>query len=156
MAEESKETAASKVAPKKKRASKKKGASKKGAGAKKSTAKKVTKRKALGGTNAKGEKVNLSEFVLSFSEDVKPMQIVQNAETQGIKGLTANYAASIRSKAKDKGTWPTNASNGVPLTSPRAATTVVGAEAEFRRAARAITLNRAQEILNEIAAAYGA
>ena len=97
----------------------------------------------------KGDKWNKTDFVLQFSQEVKPQTIVERAEAKGYKGLTTSYAASIRSKAKEAGTWPKGGRRGA---GQRASGT--GSEAEFRRALQGITLDRARAILDEIEAAY--
>lgn len=152
MAEETKEAASSKAAPKKgakKRSAKKKASAKKGTAEKKSL-----KKRARGGINAKGEKVNLTEFILQFPESVKPKEIVEKAKAQGLT-IKAEYASTQRTKAKNAGTWLARFAVGSQRTSAASAKSS-GNDAEwaFRRAARGITLDRAKAILDEIAAAY--
>jgi hypothetical protein len=95
------------------------------------------------------------EFVLSFPEEVMPAEIVKRGRLEGFTGLMEidpEYASTTRSNARKAGTWPTKGANGGRA---KSAPAVRGdAEAEFRRAARGITLDRAKEILDEIGAAY--
>ena len=92
-----------------------------------------------------------TDFILKYA-NLKPLQVAAKAKEAGLD-ISAGYVSSVRSKNKTKKGVGGKRARGA---SPGSATVRGGAEAEFRRAARAITLDRAQEILNEIAAAYGA
>lgn len=139
MAEETKETATKKESPKKKATGKKKSAPKKG-GARKGATKKTMKR-----TKATEQRGSKTDFIKKHAS-LKPLDVEAEAKKVGLD-IKAAYVSSVRSKAKASGA---NGKRGAATARPSAK----GAEAEFRRAARAITLDRAQEILNEIAAAY--
>lgn len=144
MAEETKETAA----PKKRAAKKKTAPKKKAAAKKKSVAKKAT-------TATTGKPPVLADKIEKLTLDNPDKNGQWIADKAGAssahvynvwkeRGLRVEERAARKKRQKNTG-------------KPKAKSTQAGeGEAEFRRAARAITLNRAQEILNEIAAAYGA
>lgn len=138
MAEETKEAASSKATPKK---GAKKKAAKNKARAKSGREVMTTKKKRA--ASSKGSK---TDFINTHA-DLTPLQVEEKAKAAGLD-IKAAYVSSVRSKAKAKGT------NGTPARSPRGKASSRDAEAAFRQAARAITLDRAQEILDEIAAAY--
>ncbi|MCL2724449.1 MAG: hypothetical protein FWD69_08430 [Polyangiaceae bacterium] len=110
-----------------------------------------------------------TDFIRKFP-NLRPVQIEAKAKEAGL-AISASYVSSVRSKTKVKKAAP--AAKAVqesvarppaaavpaaavvrPAPAVRPAPTRTAAEAEFRRAARTITLDRAQEILNGIAAAY--
>lgn len=105
--------------------------------------------KKAGSKKPSGPKVKFegskTDFIRKHAK-LKPLQVEAKAKEAGLK-ISAGYVSSVRSKAK-------GASPGTKRSSAAGTSSRAGAEAEFRRAARAITLDRAQEILNEIAAAY--
>lgn len=145
MSEETKEAAT----PKKKATGKKKSAPKK-SGAKKSTIRKSPKKRAAAASTTNDEKVNQSEFILQFGPEVKPLEIVEKAKAKGVT-IDAGYAASVRSKAKDKGTWPRSGqSNGSSQSSDSP-----DVESEFMRILNKLGTARAKKLFALYAAARG-
>jgi hypothetical protein len=106
-----------------------------------------------------------TDFILKYP-NLKPFQIEARAKQAGLE-VTASYVSSIRSALRKKADSVSSPSflarpattlggpKGLQASLARPAPTLNTAEVAFRRAARTITLERAQEILNEIAAAYG-
>lgn len=91
----------------------------------------------------KGGKKSKSEFVRRYPK-LTPRELVTKGEEQGIK-LTAGYVSTIRSKDKAK-------AGGTKKRGRKGH--ISGGEMEFRRALQGITLDRAREIIEEVARAY--
>ena len=94
------------------------------------------------GKKAAGAK-NKSAFVRRYP-NLSPKEVAAKGKEQGVK-LTAGYVSTIRSKDKAKnGGAKRRGGKGRPS----------GGEAEFRRALQGVTLDRAREIIEEVARAY--